>query len=248
MQIEILTDDEALSRRAADLVAETLARKSNASLMFPTGNTPVKLFRELVRRVQNQEIDFSQARILELDDYFGITQDDPRNLYHWLERELIIPAGIDPSRVTRFQTDAPDAEAEVQRMKSIVDAQGIDLLFLGLGPNGHLGFNEPGTHFDASVQIVDLTPESIVSNARYWGDDPDQVPRQGITFGIKALMQAQEVVLLVSGAHKAVILAEVMASKSQETPEVPAVFLHGHSNARVLADEAAASKLEAKPQ
>jgi glucosamine-6-phosphate deaminase len=248
MQIEILADDEALARRAADLVAETLAQKPDASLMFPTGNTPVKLFRELVRRVQNNEIDFSQTKILELDDYFGIGLDDERNLYHWLKRELIDPAGIDPSRVTRFYTDATDAEAEVMRMASVVKEQGIDLLFLGLGPNGHLGFNEPGTCFDASVQIVDLTPESIVSNAKYFGDDQDKVPRQGITFGIKSLMQAKEVVLLVSGAHKADILSEVMAAGVQESPEIPAVFLHGHPQARVLADEAAASNLGANPQ
>jgi glucosamine-6-phosphate deaminase len=244
MQIEILADDVALAVRAADLVSETLAQKPDASLIFPTGNTPLPLFRELVRRVQNGDIDMSRARIIELDDYFGIAQDDSRNLYHWLERELIVPAGINPTSVVRFQTDAPDADAEVKRMKAVVESQGIDLLFLGLGPNGHLGFNEPGTRFDASVQIVDLTPESITSNARYWGDDPDQVPRQGITFGIKALLQAKKVVLLVSGEHKADILSEVMASESQEAPEIPAVFLHRHPNALALADQAAASKLE----
>jgi glucosamine-6-phosphate deaminase len=248
MQIEILADETALSRRAADLVAETLAHKPDATLTFPTGNTPLALFRELVRRAKNNDIDFRQVRIIELDDYFGIAQDDPRNLYNWLERELLLPAGIKAAQVTRFQTDVTDVDAEIRRMESTVALQGIDLLFLGLGPNGHLGFNEPGTRFDTTIQVIDLTPESIASNANYWGGE-DRVPRQGITLGLKSLMQAKQVVLLVSGERKADILAQLMSlDATQITTELPASILYRHPNARVLADEAAASKLGSNPQ
>lgn len=237
MEIEILENEAALNERAADIIAETLRKKPDACLVFPVGATPLGLFRVLVQRVQASEMSFSQARLIELDDYYGIALDDPRNLYNWFERELMIPAGIQPAQVTRFQTDTADPSAEVARMEAVVQAQGIDLAVLGIGMNGHLGFNEPGTAFDAPTHMADLTQESILSNAGYWGGE-DRVPRQAMTLGLGTLMQAEQIVLMVNGQRKADILSQVMAS--DPTPVLPATVLKNHANARVLSDAAAA--------
>ncbi len=238
MEIEILESEAALNERIADIVAETLRDKPDASLVFPLGATPLGMFRVVVRRVQAGEMDLSRVRFIELDDYLGIALDDARNLYNWFERELMIPAGIQPAQVVRFNTDTSDPAAEAARVEAIAQAQGIDLAILGIGMNGHLGFNEPGTAFDSPTQVIDLTPESVASNAPYWGGE-DRVPRRALTLGLGTLMQAKVVVLMVNGQRKADILAQVMAS--EPTPALPATVLKNHPNARVLADAAAAA-------
>src|SRR5690606_20860124 len=137
--------------------------------------------------------------------------DDPRNLYNWFERELMMPAGIRPAQVTRFQTDTSDPSAETARVEAVAQAQGIDLAILGIGMNGHLGLNGPGTAFDAPTHMADLTQASILSNASYWGGE-DRVPRQAMTLGLGTLMQAEQIVLMVNGQRKADILSQVLVS------------------------------------
>ena len=244
MRLITLADPEALRREAADRI-EALARaKPSAVLGLPTGNTPLGTYRELVRRVRDPDLALSQLTIFALDEYLDVGRGDPCCLADWLEREFIQPGRIHPTRVHTLNGLTPDplqmcAEYEA----AIARAGGIDLQLLGLGPNGHVGFNEPGSSPDSRTRAVRLAPESITSNARYWGG-PDRVPPHGLTMGIGTLKEAREILLLVSGPNKANILRKVI--EGPMTSDVPASLLRTHPHFTILADGDAAAQLEVK--
>lgn len=241
MKLITVPDYAALSQRAADIITDQIHRKPDTVLVVPTGNTPLGMFRVLAQHAAHKTVDFSDVRLVQLDEYYGIARDDPRNLYGWMEREFITPSGIRPGHITRFDSAAPDPQIELQRVADRITALGgLDLIVLGLGPNGHLGFNEPGSRFDQTMQRVTLTPESIRSNAAYWGGEA-HVPREGLTLGMGTLGSARRALLLVSGEHKAEILARVVHGPI--TPDVPATLLRTLSDVFILADEAAAAAL-----
>lgn len=239
MKIITADDYDDLSRRTAALVCAQLVRKPASLFVFPTGATPLGLFRELVAAARELRADFSNASFAVLDEYAGIAPGDRRGLAGWLGRELLDPLGIPASRVITFDPRG-EASAESARVEAAIAARGgIDLAVLGLGPNGHLGFNEPGTSFDARSGLVPLSAASITSNAAYWGSEAD-VPRTGFTLGLGTLLEARQFVLIVSGARKADILGRVLADPA--TPDLPATIAHVHPNALVLADRQAMSR------
>jgi glucosamine-6-phosphate deaminase len=230
-------DYDDLSRRAAALVFEQVARKPHSVLVFPTGATPLGLFRELVAAVRGRRLNLSAASFVVLDEYAGIPPGDRRSLAAWLQRELLDPIGIVPSQLIGFDPLAPDAATEGQRVEAeIARRGGIDLAILGLGPNGHLGFNEPGTAFGTHSSRVSLSAASITSNAAYWGSEAD-VPRTGFTLGLGTLLAADQLALIVSGAHKAEILARMLTGPV--SIDLPATIVRLHPRSYVLADEAA---------
>lgn len=227
MKIDMFADYDTLCAGVADEVEAQLRRKPGSVLVFPTGNTPLGLFRTLVGRHRSGRIAFDRAHVVLLDEYAGITADDPRSLAGWLDRELLTPINIDKSRVHGVAA-APDAMDG--RIKAL---GGLDLVILGLGPNGHLGFNEPGSAFDSRTRRIDLTPDSIVSNAGYWGSEA-RVPRQGITLGLATLSSARSVILMVSGVAKRGILSKVLTAPI--SPEIPATVLRTWHQARIFSD------------
>jgi glucosamine-6-phosphate deaminase len=247
MNLVVTKDYEQLSAAAADAVVECIRQQPDLLLVLPTGNTPLGMYRQLVQRVHGGEVSFEQARLVELDEYLGIELDDPRNLYRWLDAVFITPAGFSPDRVFRFDSTAADPAHEAARIEAALEAEGgIGLLVLGLGPNGHLGFNEPGSPFDSRTRVVDLTAESIESNARYWGG-ADRVPCcQALTLGLGTLSGARQTVLLVNGAAKADILAETLYGPIGT--DVPATLLRQFDNVTVIADDEAASRLNGQPK
>lgn len=241
--MKLITVDnlEDLGSTAARLVCEYLAEFPTAVLVFPTGNTPLGMYERLVEHYHAGRVDFSRAVLIELDDYFGITANDPRCLYAWLERVFLSRVNFAGERVFRFDTAAPDPQREAQRMADVtVRLGGIGLSVLGLGPNGHIGFNEPGTKPDSPTRVVKLTRASIKSNSEYWGAGTE-VPANGITLGMDLLLAAQKTILLVSGKHKAQILKQLLLG--EETPELPASFLMRNRALTIIADKAATSLL-----
>jgi glucosamine-6-phosphate deaminase len=187
-------------------------------------------------------IDTSRLRVFQLDAYLGLAPNDPRALFGWTRRSFIEPLGIAEANVVRLAGDAPDPWEACHRYEAAVrEVGGFDISILGLGPNGHIGFNEPPSPPDAPTRLVDLTPESIVSNARYWGGE-EQVPRRALTCGMNLLLASRRTLLVVSGAHKHQILHR--AVEGPQTPEVPASYLQSASNVTVLADRAAWQGLE----
>jgi len=237
VQLTIVDDYDALSRAGAELMADVIRERPNAAIILATGETPMGIYRELAARRQRDGLDTSRLRIFQLDDYLGTGPDDRRSLFGWMKRSFLDPLGVPDANVVRLPGNAADPEAACRAYDAAVQtAGGIDLAVLGLGPNGHLGFNEPPVDADAPTRIVTLTPASIESNARYWGGS-DQVPQRALTAGMSILLAARQTLLVVSGAHKRAILRR--AVEGPITPDVPASYLRHAANVTVLADKVA---------
>ena len=241
MRVIEAEDHEDLGRKARDVVVGVLRKKPASLISLATGNTPVPMFRELAAVAGTDPLLFHQARFVTLDEYADIGSGDKRRLLSWLNRAFISPAGIDPQRIIAFDPEA-DHLIECARMEgAIAEHGGLDLAVLGLGPNGHIGFNEPGSSFASRTRKVALAAESIQSNASYWGNEAD-VPRSGLTLGIGTLREARSILLLASGASKAGIVARLLQEPVGEA--LPASVLRLCANASLLADHAALSKVD----
>jgi len=234
MKLIAAADHDDLSRQAAALVIDQVETKPASLLVVPTGETPLGMFRALVSAAGGA--DFSRASFVTLDEYAGIGPGDRRRLLLWLRRELLDPLGIGDDRVIAFDPEA-EPVAEAARIEAAIAALGgIDLAVVGLGPNGHLGFNEPGSAFDSRARLVALTPASIRSNAAYWGSEAD-VPREAFTLGLGTLRAARRLAMIASGARKRAILGRTLRGAVGE--ETPATLLRVHPDATVIADREA---------
>ncbi len=237
MRVIVTNDYASLSRVAADLVVDVVNAKPDAALLVATGNTPMGMYRELGERRQRGELDASRLRVFQLDEYLGLGPDDHRSLYGWTVRSLVEPLGVPVEDMVRLRGDASDPAAACLAYEEAVNtAGGIDLAILGLGPNGHLGFNEPPVAPVSVTRIVELSEESIESNGRYWGAR-DQVPRRAVTAGMSVILAARRTLLVVSGAHKRDILRRTI--DGPVTADVPASYLRLSSDVTVIADTAA---------
>jgi glucosamine-6-phosphate deaminase len=237
MKLIVVDDYEALGREGARVIAEVIARKPDAAIVVATGDTPMGIYEELAERQERGEVDASRVRAFQLDEYLGVPPDDRRSLYGWMERSFIHPLGIPEANVVRFPwQEERAAEGIADYVRAVEEADGFDLAILGLGPNGHLGFNEPPSGPDSPTRVVDLTEESIESNAEYWGG-PDVVPRRAITAGVDLILAARRILLVVSGEHKQDILRRTL--EGPMTPDVPSSYLQQAEGVTVLADRAA---------
>ncbi len=237
MRLIVKEDYEALSQAGADVVVDFVATNPAATIVPAMGNTPMSIYAELAGRRQRGEFDASRLRVFQLDEYAGIGTEDPRSLYGWLLRSFVTPLGISEANVVRLHGDVEDIEAACRAYeRAAKEVGGFDLVILGLGPNGHLGFNEPPSEPDAPTRVVTLTEESVESNAKYWGGR-DRVPRTAVTAGMDLLLSAKHVLLVVSGSHKCDILRRTVTGPA--TPDVPSSLLQQALNVTVLADRAA---------
>lgn len=243
MKLIVRDDYDALSQTAVGLIADLVAAQPTAAIVLATGETPLGAYRALAERVRREGIDVSRLRLFQLDEYLGLEPGDDRALYGWMERAVLAPLGVPAANVVGLPGDIPDPDEACRAYAAAVrTAGGFDLAVLGLGPNGHLGFNEPPTGPDAPTRPVALTEASIESNGRYWGGR-ERVPRRALTAGMDLLLGAKRTVLLVAGAHKREILTRTL--EGPETPEVPASLLRRAANVTVVADRAAAGGLAA---
>ena len=233
--LQIYDTPEEVARHAADFIAQRLRALPDATLLVATGNTPMPTYAELARR----DLDMRRVRAVQLDEYLGVDAGDPRSLYAWMYRDFVRPLGVE--HVLRFEPDAPDPDAHCGRYaERIRDFGGIDLAILGLGPNGHVGFNEPPSGADAPTRVVTLSDASVASNASYWGGL--EVPRRALTVGMDLILESRACLLLVTGEHKRDILWRTLHSPL--SPDVPASLLRKGS-LTVVADRAAYEAAEA---
>lgn len=239
--VTVLDDYEAMSRAAADLVSDVVAANPTASVVVPTGETPEGMYRELVRRRGAGAFDASGIRVHQLDDYLQIDPDDRRSFFGWMRRSFAEPLGIPLEHIVRLPSgeDLPAACAAYDR--EVEEDGGFALAILGIGANGHLGFNEPPCDASAPTREIELSEETIASNARYWGGR-EHVPRRAITIGMAPLLRARTIVLLAAGAHKRDIVRRAM--EGPMSPEVPASYLRLAEDVTVLLDREAAALLE----
>lgn len=235
MKITITKNYAEMSAHAALVIAEIASAKPAASLVVATGNTPVGTYAELVALKERGQFDPSQLKVFQLDEYLGLPEGDKRQLWGWMERVFTIPLAIQSANVVRLNSDTTDAKETCAAYDRAVDAAGgFDLAILGLGPNGHLAFNEPPADSCADTRVVTLTEESLVSNSVYWGGRGN-VPPQAMTAGLRQLLGAKRIILLVSGASKREILKRVTTGPVSDL--VPASFLQLHPCVDVICDE-----------
>jgi len=239
-ELLVASSDAAFARLGADVIRGVWDDCPEGATILATGWTPIPVFRELAARHARRELSTPQCPIVQLDEYVGLEDSDPRSLYAWLDREFLTPLEVDASSVIRLRGTTADSEQECSRFDAAVAAAGgLHLAVLGLGPNGHVGFNEPPSGPNARTRVVPLSPESIASNARYWSGA--EVPVEGITAGLGLLLSADVVVLLVAGAHKREILRRSVAGP--ESPEVPASYLRRVPRLIIVTDDDAAAGL-----
>lgn len=237
MRIVVGNTYEDMSRTAAKHVAALVAENPTASIVVPTGNTPVGMFRELAILAAEGQLSCRAVTVFQLDAYIGVADDDPRSLYDWMDREFLKPLGIGAQQVVRFDQMSDDLDGECRAFDAkLAEIGPLDLAVLGLGPNGHLGFNEPPSDASSVSRVITLPDESITSNAVYWGGE-DRVPRTALTMGLQQLLQAKQKFLLVSGTKKKDILNRAL--KGPVTPHLPASFLQASDGVTVFADSLA---------
>lgn len=235
MQLERLTDAHAVALRGAELVGEVLRAKPEAVLLLPAGATPVPLYAELVRRARAQRLELARAQLFQLDELCGVAASDARGFQDFLRRHLVRPLGLEP-RFHGLDGRAREPAHEIERHRSALAALGPpDLVLLGLGRNGHVAFNEPGSPADGPARVVELGADTRAGLAPVF---PNGCPTHGLTLGLAEISAGRRVVMLVTGASKAAILARVRAGPA--TSACPATLLAPHPQFLVLADEAAA--------
>lgn len=235
MQLERLPDAQAVSLRAADLVAETVRAKPAAVLLLPAGRTPVLLYAELVRRARAGALDLARAQLFQLDELAGIGPADGRGFQAFFRQHLVQPLGLAP-RFRAIDGSACDPAAEIERHRRALEECGpADLVLLGLGQNGHVAFNEPGSELADAARVVTLGATTRAGLAHQF---PNDCPRRGLTLGLAEIAAGARIVMLVTGAAKAEMLGHVLGGRA--TRERPATLLAGHPRFVILADEAAA--------
>lgn len=229
----------ALAQLAADFFQAFIQAENNPLLTLPTGLTPLPLYRELRTRCEAGYQGLGRFTYLALDEYQGLPPSDNRRFARWLKQEILDPLGVPTQNRIIFKSDAADPEAEIKRFTEYYTGKApIDLAVLGLGLNGHVGFNEPGSAFDSTTRLVDLTPETQETNATYWGYR-QRTPTKAYTLGLSELRQAKNTMVLISGKEKSGILRRVLDGPVSE--DVPATYLHDIDNVTIFAEAEALS-------
>ncbi len=228
-----------LSRKAANMICAQIIMKPNCVLGLATGSSPIGVYKQLVKWYKKGDLDFSQVSSVNLDEYKGIGPEDKQSYRYFMESNLFHHINIDKSRTFVPDGLEPNPAKVCQEYDEIIEKLGgIDLQLLGLGHNGHIGFNEPSPVFSCGTNCVDLTASTIEANKRFFTSEAD-VPRQAYTMGIGSIMKAKKIVIVVSGEDKASILDKVI--NGPVTPEVPASILQLHRDVIIAADEDALS-------
>lgn len=231
-----------MSKTAANIIAAQVTMKPNCVLGLATGSSPIGTYKRLCLKYNEGELDFSGVTTVNLDEYRGLPRDNDQSYYYFMNEHLFDHVNIDKANTSVPNGMEPDAEKECERYeKHIDDLGGIDLQLLGLGHNGHIGFNEPAAEFVKKTHCVDLTPSTIEANKRFF-ESADDVPKQAYTMGIQTIMKAKKILVVVSGADKAEIVKK--AFLGPVTPEVPASILQMHPDVTVVCDAEAYSKIE----
>lgn len=241
MKVIITKDYEQMSKRGAEIVIEAIKAKPDLVLGLATGSTPLGMYAEMIRAFRAGRVDLSKISSFNLDEYCGLPPDHPQSYHYYMYLNFFAHVNIDRGNVHIPNGVAEDLEEECRRYEEAIRrAGGIDLQVLGIGINGHIGFNEPGTEFNAETHVVELTKKTIEANSRFFRDE-SEVPRKAISMGIKTIMRSRRILLLASGSDKASAVA--MAVKGPITPMLPASVIQLHPDTTVVLDKTAASLL-----
>ena len=241
MKIYVGKNYEEMSHLAANIIAAQVTLKPDSVLGLATGSSPVGMYKELIARYQAGDLDFSAVKSVNLDEYVGLEPTHDQSYRYFMQDNLFNHVNIDPANTNVPNGMAADPAAECDRYEEVIASMGgVDIQVLGMGHNGHIGFNEPSDVFELETHLVDLAQTTIDANARFFAS-ADEVPRRALTMGIKTIMQAKMVLVVVSGKDKAEIVKK--AFTGPVTPQVPASILQFHPDVTLIVDEAAAALL-----
>lgn len=230
-----------MSRRAANIISAQVIYKPDCVLGLATGSTPVGTYRQLIEWYNKGDLSFAEVHSVNLDEYCGLAPTHEQSYRYFMQNNLFDHIDIKPENTNVPNGLAEDYQAECCRYNQVIQSLGgIDLQLLGMGHNGHIGFNEPGYAFELGTHLVDLAESTIRANARFF-NSADEVPRQALTMGMKNIMLARHILVVVSGEDKAEIVYKAFCGPV--TPEVPASILQLHPSVTLVGDEAALHKL-----
>ena len=241
MKIYVSDDYRGMSRKAANIVSAHVILNPSCVLGLATGSTPIGMYKQLIDWYNKGDLDFSQVKSVNLDEYVGLAPTHDQSYRYFMQHNLFDHVNIDPANTNVPNGLASDPEAECERYNEVIRSMGgIDVQVLGMGHNGHIGFNEPGQAFELETHVVDLTERTIEANARFFASK-DEVPKRAITMGIKSIMQARQILVVVSGEDKADIVEKAFFEPVE--PQVPASILQMHPNVVLCGDKAALKKI-----
>ncbi|MFD2705792.1 glucosamine-6-phosphate deaminase [Salibacterium lacus] len=237
MEVIAVKDDQEMSEKAASLIGAEIKDRPGIVLGLATGGTPEGTYREWIN--QAGSLPLSQLQTFNLDEYAGLSPDHPNSYHRYMKERLFQPLQLRPGQTHLPRGDAKDLQEEARRYeKQIQQSGGIDLQLLGIGENGHIGFNEPGSSFHSRTHVVELKPSTREANARFFESEED-VPHQAVTMGIATIMESRRILLLASGSRKKEALTALLEGK--QTENFPASVLQNHPYVTIIADESALS-------
>lgn len=241
MRILVSKDYEGMSKKAAQLIASQVTLKPNSILGLATGSTPIGMYRDLVKMYEKGELDFSNIKTFNLDEYYQLPRDNDQSYYYFMHKNLFNDINIKEENINIPNGMTKDVVSEcINYDKAIEDIKGVDIQVLGIGNNAHIGFNEPSNVFIKNTHLVDLKDSTIKANARFF-ESIEDVPKKAVTMGIGSILAAKKILLLASGEGKSEAVYNTV--HGEVNPQVPASILQFHNDVTLILDEGAASKL-----
>ena len=240
MKVIVVKDYQAMSDLAAEIIANTIQTNPSCTLGLATGSSPIGTYQNLVKDVKAGEISFKDVKTYNLDEYCGISRSHPQSYYYFMHDNLFNHVDIDEANVHIPAVSNDHLEEDCKTYNDMLHNATIDLQLLGIGGNGHIGFNEPGTSFEQETFIVKLTDKTRQDNKRFF-NSIDEVPTHAITMGIKNIMQAKRILMLISGVNKADTVVKLLSGNI--TTDFPASVLNNHPDVTVIIDQDAYSKM-----
>ena len=242
MKILVFEKEEHLDAYVGEYICHFIRNHSQPVIGFATGSTPLGVYRYFIDNYQAQKVSFRQVKAFNLDEYVGLTPSHPRSFASAMKNELFSHIDILPENINALDGSKENMDEECQRYESLIDANPIDIQILGIGMDGHIAYNEPGSPLDGGCHVVDLHQESIESSLDYGFDHIEEVPTQGVTQGIGTIMKAKQLIMMAKGQKKADLVKRMIYG--EVTPDFPSSIIQRHPNVIVCLDRSAASQLK----
>lgn len=240
MKVIVVKDYQAMSDLGAEIIANTIKANPSCTLGLATGSSPIGTYQNLVKAYENKEISFKDVKTYNLDEYCGISRSHPQSYYYFMHDNLFNHVDICEENVHIPAISNDNLDEDCKKYNDMLHKANIDLQLLGIGGNGHIGFNEPGTPFTQETFIVELTEKTRQDNKRFF-QSIDEVPTHAITMGIQNIMQAKKILMLISGMSKADTVVKLLSGDI--TPDFPASVLQNHPDVTIIIDQDAYSKM-----
>lgn len=242
MRIIVCENYEEVSKKAAQMILSQVTLKPNSVLGLATGSTPIGMYENLVKLNKNGDIDFSEVRTFNLDEYYNLPKENDQSYHYFMYKNLFDHININPENIHIPNGMTDDVNAECERYDELIkEAGGVDIQVLGIGNNAHIGFNEPTINFEKGTHLVELEESTIEANSRFF-DNIEDVPKKAITMGVGSIFKSKKIMLIATGENKAEAIYNTVYGKV--VPEVPASILQFHSDIVLILDKKAAKLLK----